>query len=115
MLVANETTSISITIAEEYDGSEVWTGVVVEGEDSVSIDWVPTDESEFSIDVPNTQSNVIIVILKKGAVPIKIPVTSETISNGVSIEFEDGMSIVGSVVTKKRRITDFGRFVVSYP
>ena len=98
---SGESASISVKIGNGYDGSEVWAGVVLDGDEAYVTQWSNSTESEFLIEVPNTQSKLSIVMLKKNFVPIVLPITAEVIADGITVEFTEGMTIVGSVLTKK--------------
>ena len=99
-IFAEEATTISVKIGSAYDGNEIWAGIVIHDEQSVGPQWTSFVESEFLIEVPETESTLSIVLLKKNVVPIVKQITKAHIANGIVAEFSDGATIVGRVVTK---------------
>ena len=89
-------------------GSEIWAGVVLNDKTNATTRWSRTTESKFQINVPDSQSTVTIVLLKKNAVPILELVTPELITDGLTVEFSKGTTITGNVAAMKDRtpITD---------
>ena len=98
---AAESASILVKIGKGHDGSEVWAGVVIEREGASATHWTSSVESQFAIEVPDTHLDGTLWLLKKNALPVVYPLTSELIEKGISIEFVEGGSIVGTVATKK--------------
>ena len=98
---ADESLSILVKIGKGHDGNEVWAGVVIEGEGASATHWTSSVESQFSIEVPDTHSAGTVLLLKKNALPVVRPMSSELIEKGISVEFVEGGRLVGSVATKK--------------
>ena len=98
---AGESASILVKIGKGHDGSEVRAGVVIEGEGASTTHWTSSVESQFSIEVPDTHLDGTLLFLKKNALPVVRPMSSELIEKGISVEFVEGESIVGSVAAKK--------------
>ena len=98
---ASEPASILVKIEKRYDDSEVWAGVVIEGKENSATHWTSSAESQFSIEVPDTSLDGTLWVFKKNALPVVHPLTSELIANGISVEFIEGGSIVGTVAAQK--------------
>ena len=103
-LSSEEATSISVKIGSGYDGSEIWGGIVVDGDESTTPNWTSSWESEFSIEVPDAQATMTLVLLKKNAIPVVRRITPTMIKDGFSVEFAEGATIVGTVATRNGSI-----------
>lgn len=97
----NEGESISVEIRNGAKGSEIWTGVVINDAENAETRWTKSTKSEFSIEVPDTQATLTLVLLKKNAIPVVRPITPAMIKDGFTVEFTEGATIVGTVANQK--------------
>ena len=93
--------SVPVDILSGFDGSPVWVGVVVDDGTDRSIQWSSVETRQFSIEVFESSGNLIFFALKRNSVPVVKLLTSDSISDGITIEFSDGASVSGTVVSVK--------------
>ena len=107
-IAVSEGASISVEIKNGAKGSETWTGVVINDTENSETKWTHSTESKFQIPIPDSQSIVAIVILKKNAVPILKSITPNLIRDGLTVEFSKGGTVTGNVVamSENTSITD---------
>ena len=92
--------SVAVTLSDYGDEQYVWTGVITEHDSRKSIKWTRSNTQEFSIQVPNSQSETTLVFLKKNVVPVFRSLTAESFANGLTVEFSKGVTLTGRVKTK---------------
>lgn len=98
---ADDSSLVPVHVAMGFDGNPMWVAVIASDGADDSLEWSVKDTSEFDIEVSDTSSSLTLVVLKKDAVPITIPLTPNFISEGITLEFSEGQSVSGSVVSMK--------------
>ena len=66
-----------------------------------TIQWSFADTREFLIEVPKTNGDLTLVVLKRDAVPVEKALTSESLAEDVNVEFSEGKFVSGTVVAEK--------------
>ncbi|MCY3540442.1 MAG: carboxypeptidase-like regulatory domain-containing protein [Gammaproteobacteria bacterium] len=101
-LSADEPITVDVSVSDWTAGSKIWVGVLDESQDSTTVQWKLEQTNEFVVEIAesNRQSLPKLLFLKKNSAPVVIPLRAESISSGVAVKFDAGVSLVGTVARK---------------
>ena len=83
------------------DAEVVWIGVYVGdvNPESDAWSWTSVESNEFSLDIPRTSEDVLIVALRMNFLPIATQLTQEMRNSEVALDFKIGHRFVGKIVS----------------
>ena len=98
----DEATDVRCRIVSQHSDVEVvWVGVFVGPihPESEAWSWTSDESGEFSVEIPQTEEDVVLVALRRDSVPIVKPITSNLPNSEVTLDFRRGYRVEGKVVS----------------
>ena len=96
-----ETTDVEFHIVSQHaDVEKVWVGVfvgLVESETEAR-SWTSAESDEFTLEIPQTEEQVLLVALRRNSAPITVPLTKESRNSGIDLDFNPGRQFQGTIV-----------------
>ena len=96
-----ESEKVPVEIVSDSDEYSMWVGVGDEDDADQVIQWSHQSSRDFDIEYSVSGGNPILVVLKRDFVPIIRSLPTEVLTDGISVEFSEGESLSGSVVSAK--------------
>lgn len=100
-IYADEQTSVPVNIVNGLDENPIYAALVPHDGTEQTIQWSFADTREFLIEVPETNGDLTLVVLKRDAVPVEKALTSESLAEEVNVKFSEGKFVSGTVVAEK--------------
>lgn len=97
-----ETSSVKCRIVSQHSDVEVvWVGVFVGPmrPESEAWIWTSVESNKFSLKIPDTEEEVLVVALRKNSVPITVKLTPESRNSELPLDFKRGVVLSGSLVS----------------
>lgn len=97
----NETTSVRVYIdSYQSEDNEIWIGVFAGSLEQPAEEgqWVLVESEELSLSIPNVDE-VLLVALRKNAVPIVQTINQQSAIEQFNLKFQEGITLHGSVVS----------------
>ena len=97
-----ETSSVKCRIVSQHSDVEVvWVGVFVGPmrPESEAWIWTSVESNKFSLKIPDTEEEVLVVALRKNSVPITMKLTPESRNSELPLDFKRGVVLSGSLLS----------------
>lgn len=101
LCASGELEKVPVEIVSDSDEYSMWVGVVDEDDADQVIQWSHQSSRDFDIEYSVSGGNPIVVVLKRDFVPIIRSLPTDVLTDGISVEFSEGESLSGSVVSAK--------------
>ena len=101
-LHGNQTSSVEFRIVSQHaDAEAVWLGVFVGvvNSDTEALSWTSAESDEFTLEIPQTDEEVLLLALRRNSVPITVPITDDLRNSGVDLDFKPGHQFLGTIVS----------------
>ena len=101
-LSGDQTTEVKCRIVSDHtDVETVWLGVFVgpANAESEAWNWTSFESEEFTLEVPQTDEDLILVAWRRNSSPITLHLTKEVRSSEIKLDFERGQEVRGTVVS----------------
>ncbi|MCY4142175.1 MAG: carboxypeptidase-like regulatory domain-containing protein [Gammaproteobacteria bacterium] len=101
-LYGNQTSSVEFRIVSQHaDAEAVWLGVFVGpvNSDTEALSWTSAESDEFTLEIPQTDEEVLLLALRRNFVPITVRITDDLRSSGIDLDFKPGHQFLGTIVS----------------
>ena len=101
-LSGDQTTEVKCRIVSDHtDAETVWLGVFVgpANAESEAWNWTSFESEEFTLEVPQTEEDLILVAWRRNSSPITLHLTKEIRSSEITLDFKRGQEVRGTVVS----------------
>lgn len=101
-LDGDETFNVKFRVVSDHSYSgDTWVGVFVGPvhPDTEALSWTSFDSNEFTLEIPESEEELLLVALRRDFVPITRPITSEQRNSEIPLDFKSGQFFQGTVVS----------------